>query len=372
MMLTSRRQMMGWAALGAGGLALAPRLALAQTGGEKRFVFIIQRGAADGLNTVIPYADPAYAQLRGSLAIDVADATRLDGTFALHKSLAKVGELYASGQAKFVHAVGLPYLSRSHFNAQNVLECGGRKPYELNSGWVNRLLTLLPPGKGKAVALASAMPMAMRGSMPVMGYQPAQMADPEDELLQRLSGLYQDDPQLHGLWEAAVDVHAEVSDIRTGRSNSKVGTLAGTLLGKRNGARVAMIETSGWDTHNAQNAVLTKSLTILDNLISSLRDALGDAWKDTLVIVATEFGRTAAVNGTGGTDHGTGGLAMVLGGTIQGGQVISDWPGLSPSALYENRDLKPTTALDTIITQALSEHYGWDPEVASQTLFPRT
>jgi uncharacterized protein (DUF1501 family) len=131
-----------------------------------------------------------------------------------------------------------------------------------------------------------------------------------------------------------------------------------------------MIETGGWDTHSAQAPRLGNQLKALDTLVGSLRDGLGDAWNDTVVLVATEFGRTAAVNGTGGTDHGTGSAALLAGGALQGGRVIADWPGLASANLYEGRDLKPTLGLDTLIAATAAETFRLDRDRVANALFP--
>jgi uncharacterized protein (DUF1501 family) len=150
-----------------------------------------------------------------------------------------------------------------------------------------------------------------------------------------------------------------------------VGRMAAQFLAKADGPRIAMIETGGWDTHSAQNGRLANQLRGLDALVSALKEGLGAAWKDTVVLVATEFGRTAAVNGTGGTDHGTGSAALLAGGAVQGGRVVADWPGLAPAALYEGRDLRPTLGLDALIATVAAETFGLDRERVGRVLFPR-
>jgi uncharacterized protein (DUF1501 family) len=174
--MTSRRRFLKFAAAGAGSLLIAPRLVFASAATHRRFVFIIQRGAADGLNIVIPHADPGYKRLRGSLAIDPEKATKLDGTFALHPSLSKLAGLYRQKQALFVHAVASPYRERSHFDGQNVLETGGANAYQLKDGWLNRLVTLLPQSQDKAIAFAPTIPAALRGTAEVMSFAPSTLS----------------------------------------------------------------------------------------------------------------------------------------------------------------------------------------------------
>ena len=364
-----RRRFLSFAAAGAGALLVAPGMALASVATERRFVFIIQRGAADGLNIVMPHADPAYAGLRRSLAIDPAQAIRLAGSFALHPALVQTGALYAQRQALFVHAVASPYRDRSHFDGQNVLETGGTRPYELRDGWLNRLVRLMPRTKDEAIAIAPTVPLALRGSADVTSYAPSRLPEASDDLLLRVSQLYAADPQLHPLWSDALEAKALADVNATGQDPASLGKLAASFLVKPDGPRIAMLETGGWDTHTAQGARLTAQLKALDTLIAGLRDGLGPVWSRTTILIATEFGRTAAENGTGGTDHGTGSVAMLIGGAVKGGRVIADWPGLGPSQLYQQRDLRPTTPLDGVIAGAAAEGLRLDPAHVARALF---
>jgi len=373
--------------LSAGAAVLAaPRLAFAGAGGERRFVFIIQRGAADGLGTVIPFAEPAYAGLRGALAIEPEAALRLDAMFALHPALSVIGELYRARQATFFHAVASPYRDRSHFDGQNVLETGAAAPFALKDGWVNRLAGMLPRGaRGvhgvhEAIAFAPTLPLALRGGVEVASYAPSALAQPNEDLLLRAGQLYAQDAQLHALWSAALDARRMADGAGAGAGATKrqnpaeLGRMAAGFLARPDGPRIAMIETNGWDTHSGQNNRLAAQLGNLDQLVGGLREGLGagldKAWGQTAILVATEFGRTVAVNGTGGTDHGTGAAAMLIGGAVEGGRVVADWPGLAPASLLDGRDLQPTLALDTLIAQTCAELFGQDPERTARTLFP--
>ena len=365
----SRRRIVQLAAAGAAIALGGTRLALANAATDHRFVFIIQRGAADGLETVIPYADPGYARLRGGLAIDVATATKLDGTFALHPALVETAKLYGSQQALFVQAVASPYRERSHFDGQNVLESGGTVPYEMKDGWLNRLVSLLPKSNGEAIAITPTVPLALRGKAEVGSYAPSAPQGAPDDLLQRVQQLYAQDAQLHAMWSAALDARGMAGPM-TRQNPVELGRLTARFLSQPQGPRIAMLETNGWDTHSGQNARLANQLKSLDATIAALRDGLGPLWSNTTVLVATEFGRTAAANGTGGTDHGTASAAMVLGGAVQGGRVLGDWPGLATASLYQQRDLMPTTNLDTLIAAVTGECFGMEPERVARTLFP--
>jgi len=362
------------AALGAAGAAaLTPRLAFAATAAtDRRFIFIIQRGAADGLSTLAPVGDPAFAAARGALAEDFAAAARLDSTFALHPALGTIGKLYVSKQALFVHAAASSYRDRSHFDAQNVLETGGIVPFQLKDGWMNRVLGLLP-GNPRAMAIGPTVPAALRGARDVASYGNSALPEATGELLQRVSALYAADPQLSTLWSSALAAKGMASgDDDKGQDPVALGKLAAKLVAGPQGARIAMIETGGWDTHFNQRARLGNQFKQLDAMIGALKSGLGPDWDKTVVLIATEFGRTVAINGTNGTDHGTASAAMLLGGAVAGGRVLADWPGLASGQLYENRDLRPTASLDAAIAGALGSHFGIDSARVMATAFPGT
>ena len=364
--------------LAAGGVTIAslglPRLAFAKADTPKRLLFIIQRGAADGLAILAPTGDPVYRSVRGDFIPDLQTGAKLDGFFTLHPALAETAKLYGAKQALFVHAVASPYRDRSHFDGQNVLETGGTAAYRVKDGWMNRLLGLLPRDEAKALALSSTVPMALRGPHDVSSYAASALPGAPDDLLARVGRLYESDQQLHGLWTAAMETRMTAGDPAggAGQTGAATGALAAKLLAGEGGARIAMIETGGWDTHSGQRGRLNAQMRGLDQLVAALKAGLGQDWANTLVIVATEFGRTVAPNGTGGTDHGTASAAMLLGGAVAGGKIVADWPGLGQGALYEGRDLKPTTDLDALIGAALAQHFGLDPARTMTALFPET
>jgi uncharacterized protein (DUF1501 family) len=312
--------------------------------------------------------------VRGDFAADFDHGTKLGSFFTLHPALGETAKLYQAKQTLFVHAVASPYRDRSHFDGQNVLETGGLAAYRVKDGWMNRLIGLLPPDDAKALALSSTVPMALRGPHEVSSYAPSALPGASDDLLTRVGKLYESDQQLHGLWSAAMETRMTAGDLAAGtaQNGAATGALAAKLLSGENGARLAMIETGGWDTHSGQRGRLNAQLRGLDQMVAALKTGLGADWADTLVVVATEFGRTVAPNGTGGTDHGQASVSMLLGGGVAGGQVIADWPGLNQAALYEGRDLKPTTDLDALIAAALAQHYRLDGRQVLSALFPET
>jgi len=370
--MIDRRSLLIKGGIGAAALSFAPRMVLAKAQTDRRFVFIIQRGAADGLGTVAAMGDPAFAGQRGVLAADFATGTRLDSMFTLHPAMQNFARLYGEKQALFAHAIASPYRDRSHFDGQNVLETGGAAAYQLKDGWLNRLLGVLPAEQAHAIAVAAAVPMALRGHNDVSSYAPSALPHANDDMLQRVTMMYDGDSQLHALWSEAMATRALTSDIGRQAGNAAVqnGSLAAKLLAPANGARIAMIESYGWDTHVQQRGILGAQLRYLDGMVGALQAGLGPVWNDTTVLIATEFGRTVAINGTGGTDHGTGTSAILVGGAVKGGRVLADWPGLNQAVLYENRDLKPTAGLDQFIAGAVAEHFAIDPVRTIGTLFP--
>jgi len=384
MRTTRRRFLVGTAALAAS--AALPDVLFAHTGGSARFVVVILRGALDGLAAVPPYADPAYAGLHRELAIfapGVADgALALDGTFGLHPSLTFLHERYLAGEVVVFNAVASPYRDRSHFDGQNVLENGLAKPLGAADGWLNRALAALPRGAGqpgeRAVAISQNVPLILRGDAPVISKSPQASADVDEELLSRLADLYSKDDWFSARLSEAVQTEKMTED---GGSPATAGPdrvsgaarMAATLMRSVGGPEVAVIEAGGWDTHANQGGAkgaLAQRLTGLDKALRALADDLGPLWPQTAVLVVTEFGRTAAMNGTRGTDHGTGGCAFLAGGAVRGGRVIADWPGLSRTALLDNRDLRPTLDLRSVFKAVLDEHMRVDAKTLATRIFP--
>jgi uncharacterized protein (DUF1501 family) len=381
-----------------GGAALAASVALpdvlfAHTGGSARLVVVVLRGALDGLAAVPPYADPAYAGLHRELAIlapGVADgALALDGSFGLHPSLGFLHQRYLADELVVFHAVASPYRDRSHFDGQNVLENGLAKPLGSADGWLNRTLAALPRGAGqpgeRAVAISQNVPLILRGDAPVISKSPQTAPDVDEELLSRLADLYSQDDWFSARLSEAVQTEkladdggspADVPAMRPAGGADRVSgaaRMAATLMRSPGGPELAVIEAGGWDTHANQGGAkgaLAQRLNGLDNALRTLAEELGPLWPQTAVLVVTEFGRTAAMNGTRGTDHGTGGCAFLAGGAVRGGRVIADWPGLSRAALLDNRDLRPTLDLRSVFKAVLDEHLRVDARSLATRIFP--
>lgn len=297
---------------------------------------------------------------------------KLDSTFTLHPALARFGALYGAGEALVAHAFATDYRERSHFDAQNLLETGGERAFERRDGWLNRFLGLMPDGQPPALALAPSVPLLLRGDNPVASYAPTALPDASAELIERVGSLYVNDEELHSLWAGANEARAAAGDSEMSnlRNAAMTGELAARMMREGNGARVAMLDLPGWDSHAGQQGQLKTRLTQLDTLLDAFHKGMGPLWNDTLVMVVTEFGRTVAVNGSGGTDHGTGAASLLLGGAVNGGRVVADWPGLGQSQLLEGRDLRPTGSLEALMAGSVAEHFGVEPGRTMQTLFP--
>lgn len=369
-MTLERRQFL--AALGAGSaLTLFPGVRAWGAGAARdaRLLMVLLRGGLDGLHALPPVADPAYARLRGALV--PADPLALDGTFALHPALKFAHRLYAQRQLLPLVAVAPPYRQRSHFDAQDCLENGTSAPGG-NTGWLNRCVAAMPGAEG--LAIATVMPLILRGNADATTWSPPLPQEVNPILLQKLQPLYASDPVLGAAFARAVEGEGEggtmAGGARTGVRLPQTMAAAARFMAPADGPRVGFVEDSGWDTHGNQAGVLQGKLAELDAALQACHDGMGAAWARTAVVVATEFGRTAAVNGTGGTDHGTGGIALLAGGAVRGGRVLGDWPGLGPSQLNEGRDLRATTDLRALFKGVLAGHLGMDASALEMRVFP--
>jgi uncharacterized protein (DUF1501 family) len=382
--------------LSAGGALFAwahiPSFARAADARDPRLVVIILRGALDGLSAVAPIGDPDYAAAHGALALQWSGdhpALPLDSFFGLNPAMPNFARLYAARQAIAVHACATNYRERSHFDGQDVLESGMPGPGQVRSGWLNRAIQALPKGERIAqsggLAVGAMPPLVLRGPASVLGWAPSSLIAPTDDLTTRLMDLYTHrDPALAAALQAGVD--AERMATKQGMDGVKPGgdialamrkTAEGAarLIAADDGPRVAAMAFDGWDTHANEGGAtgrLAQLLGGLDAAIAAFEKELGSRWKDTVVVAITEFGRTVHINGTIGTDHGTGTAAFLAGGALNGGRVIADWPGLKTAELYESRDLKPTTDLRAVLKGLLADQFGLSAEALGATVFPDT
>ena len=374
--------------------AYLPKLARAE-GRDPRFLTIVLRGALDGLAAVAPVGDPDWVALRGDNALTANGKTpplKLDDFFALNPAMPNLHRMFKANQAIIVHACATPYRERSHFDGQDLLESGLPKPAASDSGWLNRALSGLAPGgrvdprNSKAFAVGPVTPLVMRGPAQVLSWSPQRIQPASADTVQRLLDLYRHtDTKL----AAAIDESTRLAAIEhSGEMAQKAGgphptqvrgyfaEAAGTaakFLAQPDGPRVGALALDGWDTHNNEGIAqgrLSQLLGSLDGALGAIETNMGPAWHETVVALVTEFGRTAHINGTDGTDHGTATVALLVGGALKGGRVIADWPGLKPANLYENRDLKPTTDLRAVLKGLLKDHLRADDRVLADNVFP--
>lgn len=410
----SRRRMLAGSAASLALWGLVPRGALAASA-DPRLLTVVLRGGLDGISMLAPVGDPDYARLRGKLALPAdgpGAGARIDGLFALNRNMPFLAELFARKQALAVHAVATPYRGRSHFDGQDVLESGLAGTGRSDDGWLNRALAVLPsagrPAPRKGLAMGAVVPLVIRGSAPVLSWIPKTFNMPlRASTIDRLADLYATtDPKLgialsDGLAIERVEVAAAARSsvvtvtkplpripgdmappspavtrqLRPFREFVDASEAAARFLSAPDGPRVGALSFNGWDTHANEGVLegqLANRLAGLDLAIRTLHDGLAAAWKETVVVIVTEFGRTARPNGTAGTDHGTATVALVMGGSVKGGRVITDWPGLAEKSLYEGRDLKPTADLRAVLKGLLQDHLGVPEGVLAAAVFPQS
>src|SRR5450432_3221116 len=387
--LPSRRELL----IGSGALfawTQMPKLARAE-GRDPRLLVIVLRGALDGLGAVAPVGDPDWIGLRGDRALVLngkTPALPLDAFFALNPAMPNLHRLYKAQQASIVHATATPYRERSHFDGQGAVD----------TGWLNRaLVALASDGRvdlrgSRALGVGPVTPLVVRGQAPVMSWVPQKLLAASDDTQARLLDLYRHtDPRLAVALEARMRLaalgpargaddpmpdDAALAPQGIARVRAYFAEAAGTagrFLAKPDGPRVGALGFVGWDTHANEGAAagqLANLLGALDGALAAIETNMGEAWSETVVAVVTEFGRTARINGTDGTDHGTGTVAFLAGGALKGGRVIADWPGLKDADLHEKRDLKATTDLRAVLKGLLRDHLRVEESVLATTVFP--
>lgn len=368
----------------AGGLAttFAPSLSFAQTAGDRRFVFVLLRGAMDGLHAVVPVGDPSYRAARGKLAYGAGDVNPLDDLFSLAPGLSPLAESYRSGELMPVQGLAIPYRTRSHFDAQSILETGLDRPVGAASGWLNRTLEVLGGSTSTGIAVGGPLPLSMQGRVPVATWAPSASRAGSEGFIDDLAQLYNLDPVLADPFTAALTLEEQAMVMSDGSNRSRRGlaqfeqlfAATGRFLNAPDGARIASLEFSGWDTHAGQGmagGTLDRRLKALaDGLLALKAEFSAQAWSKTVVVVTTEFGRTVAANGNVGTDHGTGGAALLFGGAVRGGRVLADWPGLADRQLYEGRDLRPTLDTRQLLKGVLAAQFDLRRAELDSLVFP--
>ena len=380
--------------------AYLPKVARAE-GRDPRLLVIVLRGALDGLAAVAPVGDPEWVRLRGDQALTLdgkTPALPLDTFFALNPAMPNLLRMYKRGHATVVHAAATSYRERSHFDGQDVLESGLPNPGRADTGWLNRALGGLEAEArvrrdGRAFAVGPVTPLVVRGPTPVMSWTPTRIQPASEDTMARLIDLYHHtDLELGRAVEGRRDLaalarsgDATVMDPTDGRQlpqgfgaqvQAFFADAAGTaakFLARPDGPRIGALAFNGWDTHvdeGADSGRLATLLGALDGALAAVEKNMGDVWGETVVTVVTEFGRTARINGTNGTDHGTGTVALLAGGALKGGRVIADWPGVKPANLYEGRDLAATTDLRAVLKGLLKDHLRVTDQALAGNVFP--
>ncbi len=377
----SRRRFLGLGAglsltfMGAGAAFAEPATA------RRKLVVILCRGAMDGLSAAPPVGDPDYAGLRGAIAIPPDKALPLGGPFALHPKLGAIHQLLLAGQARVAPAVALPQRIRSHFEAQDLLESGGDRLYATTTGWLNRTLAAAGARPSfRALAVGAQEPLILQGPVEAESWSPGGRLNGRTTRLSAvLQDLYGADPLLGPALASGLATEAEAEGLGAqqvkGGDARAVAQTAGRFLAEPDGPSIAVMSLDGFDTHAGQGAAegqLANRLAQLDGAVDGLRAGLGDAWSRAVVLVATEFGRTARVNGTGGTDHGTASTLILAGGAVKPGAMVGDWPTLAPARLFEGRDLAPTLDIRSLFKGVLQDHLGVDRHDLERTVFPNS
>ena len=340
--------------------------ALATSSRKKNLVVIMLRGGMDGLCAVPVIGDKNFEKRRKSILIE--NAIKLNSDFALHPKLKAFHRCWKENTGSIVHATSIPYTQRSHFEGQNLMESGGRVAYQEKTGWVGRTMKLAKL-QGDGLALSLPMPLLLRGIPKNNNYFPADGRLPRKDTLDLLRSVYADSSEdellemMNFIKKRKDEQMMGGSVFRDKRENRNLARQAATYLRKSDGPRVAVFEVNGFDTHAAQGGVdgtHTRCLVEMDDIIRNLKENLEEAYKDTIILTVTEFGRTIKQNGGNGTEHGYGTAIFMAGGLLKKSQVHTDWPGLKRKEMYEGRDLNATIDARSVYASAMSTVFDLD------------
>lgn len=361
--------------------ALLPRWAEAADAASPRMLLVVIRGGMDGLSTVVPHGDNDYARLRGPIAIAASDTIRLDADFGLHPALSNFGSWYRSGDAAIVHATCPPVRNRSHFDAQDSVESGLPTKTSNPTGWLNRLLSELPstaPVRRAGAIQIGQAPLVLRGPAPVLGWSPTWFSEADTQLRNAVLRVYHaEDREMEAVLRRGLEAD-DLADKSGGGSDDGATQIqrafrgAARLMRASGGPHIAVLDIEGFDTHVSQGGItgdLADRLRELDIGLADFKRELGSLWTSTVAVCATEFGRTCAVNGGRGTDHGLGTVTLLAGGAVAGGKIHGRWPGLTTSALVDG-DLRPTTDLRSVFKGVLQAHFDVPASLLSRKIFP--
>jgi len=329
---------------------------------------ILLQGGMDGLTAVPPIGDPALASLRQEIGL--SNPIKINPFFGLHPKLQYFSKLMAKGEASVVHATSFPYTKRSHFEGQNYMQGGGSGPFSTTTGWLGRALDLaLLPGR----AMSLELPLILRGSLDVDNFYPARVSGsskPEKWLIEQITMAHQAEEA-----KAFAAVGQKVADQEKSnipRDPVSLAQYAGEQMSKKGGPVASVIRVNQFDTHALQGADDGNHgdrLELLDEVIKAYRKGLGSAWNNSIILTLTEFGRTASVNGTSGTDHGYGSVGLLAGGLINKSRIISEWPGLGSADLFEDRDLYASIDYRSVCAACIERALGLDHDLITQKVF---
>ena len=337
---------------------------LASTSKKKNLIVIMLRGGMDGLCAVPVIGDKNFEKIRKGILIE--NPMRLDSDFALHPKLKGFSECWHDNTGAIVHATSIPYTARSHFEGQNLMESGGRVPYQEKTGWLGRGMKLANL-KAEGLALSLPMPLLLRGVPKNDNYYPADGRLPREETLDLLKSVYADSSEeelldMMNFIKKRKNEQMGVGSSYDKRNNKNLAMKAGQLLSNPNGPRVAVFEVNGFDTHAAQggiNGTHTRCLVEMDTIIQNLKISR-TAYANSIILTVTEFGRTIKKNGGNGTEHGYGTAVFIAGGLVKKSQVHTDWPGLKRKEMYEGRDLNATIDARSVYASAMSTVFDLD------------
>ena len=344
-----------------------------------RLIVLLLRGAVDGLNVVVPYQEQNYYASRPTIAIaqpgEEKGAIDLDGQFGMHPALKPLASEWESGNLAFIHAVGSPVVERSHFQAQDYIETGMLEATNTTDGWLNRLVGVLPSGATtQAVNIGRTAPLIFAGTSPVASLAVAGNVSrpfPTDrsQIKAAFDRLYAGDDTLARTYQegrkardvllqefSEENMAASRGAPAPGQFLTSAEYVARLMVGDA-ATQVAFMDLGNWDTHINERATLERHLSSLGDGLAALATGLGDAYDHTSIVIMSEFGRTVAENGNGGTDHGFGNIIGLLGGGIKGGKFYGEWPGLELTELHQNRDLKVTTDFRDVLISLLSQQF---------------
>jgi len=368
------------------GSLIKTRTGFASVDTDKRFVLVFLRGGLDSLHAMAPYADKHYQKLRPTLALGDGQSDRpsidIDGYFGLHPALEPLRTLYRQKELVFIPAASTRYRNRSHFDGQNMLENGSGRPYGARDGWLNRAIAGMTDNDRRlGLALGPSVPLILQGDAGVQTWSDSKLPEVDDDFLRRLGLVYASDRLFADALQDASDAlqpdasmmntdQTKTTGNRRNRDFALSARAAADLLSRADGPRIAAMELQGWDTHFGQQWRLNGLFQTLASGITELKAGLAEAWSKTAVLVVSEFGRTAAENGNRGTDHGTGGMAILAGGAVSGGKIVGDWPGLSNRSLYEQRDLLAVNGYEDIFKSVLADHLGLAERYIDSSVLP--